>query len=122
MLEQKQVDGKIWSLVYISVTTLPKVKYWDTSDLECGALGWAINKFRVFLYGIPFEAYTYHKPFLSFTTMGEKKPRVHRMRNIRKAYQFSFGYRPGKHNQVADALSRSPFPATADDFDKMSTH
>ena len=50
--------------------------------------------------------------------MGEKKPRVHRMCNILKTYQFSLGYRPGKHNQVADALSRLPLPATADDFDK----
>ena len=40
------------------------------------------------------------------------------MCDILKAYQFSLGYRPGKHNQVADALSRLPLPATTDGVDK----
>ena len=42
--EQKQGDGQIRSLVYISRTTLPIEKTWDNSDLECGALLWAIKK------------------------------------------------------------------------------
>ena len=84
VLEKKRVDGKTRPLVYISRTTLPNEKNWDTSNLECGALVWAIKKLRVFLYGIPFEAYTDHQPLVSFITMGEKKPRVHSMRNILK--------------------------------------
>ena len=117
-LEQKQPDGKIRPLLYISRTTLPSEKNWDTSELECGALVWAIKKLRVFLYGIPFEAYTDHQPLLSFISMSETKPRVHRMCNVLYAYQFSLKYRPGKHNQLDDASSRLPLPATADDYDK----
>ena len=40
------------------------------------------------------------------------------MCNVLHAYQFSLKYRPGKDNQLADALSRLPLPATADDYDK----
>ena len=40
--EQKQPDGTIRPLLYINRTTLPSEKNWNTSELECGALVWAI--------------------------------------------------------------------------------
>ena len=71
--EQKQPDGTIRPLLYINRTTLPSEKNWNTSELECGALVWAIKKLRVFLCGIPFELYTDHQPLLSFISMSETK-------------------------------------------------
>ena len=48
VFEQKKVDGIIPPLLeYISRTTLPNEKNWDTSDLECGALVWANKTLRV---------------------------------------------------------------------------
>lgn len=78
----------------------------------------AIKKLRVFLYGIPFEAYTDHQPLLYFISMGENKPRVQRMCNVLNAYQFPLGYRPGKNNQIVVSLSRLPLSAIVDDHDK----
>ncbi|CAB1118926.1 unnamed protein product [Ectocarpus sp. CCAP 1310/34] len=118
VLEQPQEDGTVRPLVYISRSTLPNEANWDVSSLECGALVWAIRKLRVYLYGIPFEAFTDHQPLLSFISMGEKKPRVQRMCDFLSAYSFTLSYRKGKENQVADALSRLPQPPTAADFDK----
>ncbi|CAB1111159.1 unnamed protein product [Ectocarpus sp. CCAP 1310/34] len=121
VLEQPRDDGTVRPLVYISRSTLPNEANWDVSSLECGALVWAIRKLRVYLYGIPFEAFTDHQPLLSFISMGEKKPRVQHMCDFLTAYSFTLSYRKGKDNQVADALSRLPQPPTADDFDKCKS-
>ena len=40
------------------------------------------------------------------------------MCNVLHAYQFPLKYRPGKENQLADAMSRLPLPVTAVDHDK----
>ena len=96
VLVQKQEHGKIRPLVYSSRTILPNENNGDTSDLKSGALVWSSKKLRQFLYGIPPEAYTDYQPLLPFINMGEKNPRVHRMRNILEANHFSLGYRPGK--------------------------
>ena len=40
------------------------------------------------------------------------------MCKVLHAYLFSLKYRPGKDNQLADALSRLPLPVTAEDYDK----
>ena len=49
---------------------------------------WAVKKLRVYLYGIPCEAFTDHQPLLSFISMGEKKPRVQRMCDFLSSYVF----------------------------------
>ncbi|CAB1109315.1 unnamed protein product [Ectocarpus sp. CCAP 1310/34] len=100
VLEQPQEDGTVSPLVYVSRSTLPNEANWDVSSLECGALVWAIRKLRDCLYGIPFEAFTDHKPLLSFFSMGEKKPRVQRMGDFLSAYSFTLSYRKGKDNRM----------------------
>ncbi|CAN0495735.1 unnamed protein product, partial [Scytosiphon promiscuus] len=108
-------DGILRPLVYISRTTLKNERNWDTSDLEAGALVWAIKKLRVYLYGTPFDAHTDHQPLVSFLSMGERRPRIHRMCDFLSNYQFKLNYKKGNENQVADALSRLPLEATYDD-------
>ncbi|CAB1114755.1 unnamed protein product [Ectocarpus sp. CCAP 1310/34] len=53
VLEQQQGDGTMRPLVYVSRSTLPNERNWDATDLEMGALVWAVMKLRVYLYGIP---------------------------------------------------------------------
>ncbi|CAB1096728.1 unnamed protein product [Ectocarpus sp. CCAP 1310/34] len=46
VLEQQQISGTMRPLVYVSRSTPPSERNWDTTGLEMGALVWAVKKLR----------------------------------------------------------------------------
>ena len=51
-LEQKQLDGSIRPIVYISRTTLSNERYWTPMELEAGCIVWSVRHLRRYLFSV----------------------------------------------------------------------
>ena len=74
---------------------------------------WACEKWHIFLFGRRFLLRTDHQALtslLSASGTGQRSLRLHRWMERLCRYTFRVEYRPGRCNQVADLLSRSPAP------------
>ena len=116
VIEQQQQDGTIQPLSFLSRTTLPNERAWSATELECGAMVWAIKKNRHLFYGIPFQVVSDHQPLRNMASLATKNNRVQRWFDFLSAYQYEIVYRPGTANSNADMMSRLPLPATEDDL------
>ena len=87
-----------------SLTTLEK-KY-ATMEKECLALVFGVQKFHIYLYGKPFDAYVDHKPLESLNNCNKRaSARIERWLMILQSYKFNIIHKPGREN-IADCLSR----------------
>lgn len=110
VLSQVQ-DGKEHVIAYASRTLRPAEKNdgnYSSFKIELQALTWAITeKFKGYLSGSKFTAYTDHNPLVHLSTAqlnATEQRWVARLAN----YDFDIVYRSGKSNGNADALSRKP--------------
>ena len=115
VIEQEQRDGSIRPLCFLSRSTFPNETRWSPTELEAGAIVWAIKKNRTLFYGIPFEVYSDHQPLRNLGSLAEKNNRVQRWYDFLSAYTYELKYRPGRENANADMMSRLPLPATKED-------
>ncbi len=93
--------------MYDSRSLTPAEKNYDTTDLECLAIIWAVQKFHKFLFTEkPFKIVTDHSALK--TLRKAKIPKGKRVRQIMELQQYNFEieYRSGKTNANANALSR----------------
>ena len=86
VVEQKQVDGVIRPLAFLSRSTLPNEQNWSATELECAAIVWAIKKNRQLFYGIPFVVVTDHQPLKNMESLATKVNRVQRWFEFLSAY------------------------------------
>ncbi|XP_057299437.1 uncharacterized protein K02A2.6-like [Hydractinia symbiolongicarpus] len=77
-------------------------------EKECLAILFAIERFRIYLYGIEFVVKTDHKPLVTMFSPRRKQlpPRIERWVMRLMPYAFKVEYHPGRTNG-ADYLSRS---------------
>ena len=61
MLEQKQPDGSVRTIAYISRTTVDSGGTWTPLDLEAGSVVGAIKGLRGFFWGVKFLNFSDHK-------------------------------------------------------------
>lgn len=83
-------------------------KNYPTHDLKFGAIDFALNVWRHYLYGAKFKVFTNHKSLTYIFTQKDLNLRQRRWLKFIKDYHFSIPYHPRKTNVVADALSRNP--------------
>ena len=105
VLTQIHKDGpRIISYASRSLTST-ETRYSQT-EKEALALVWACEKFHPYVYGIPFELVTDHKP-LEVIYGPRSKPcaRIERWVLRMQPYKFKVKYQPGPKN-IADPLSR----------------
>ncbi|CAF1382779.1 unnamed protein product [Didymodactylos carnosus] len=96
--------------------------HWPATEQECYAIISAIEKWHKHLDGRPFVIETDHKPLLPFNLKHQPNSKCERWRLKLQQYQFTVHYIKGKHNTVADYLSRSPVDdATNDEDDYFPT-
>ena len=105
VLTQTHKDGpRIIS--YASRSLTDTEKRYSQTEKEAFALVWACEKFHPYIYGVPFELVTDHKP-LEVIYGPKSKPcaRIERWILRMQPYKFTVRYQPGPKN-IADPLSR----------------
>ena len=95
--------------------TSAEMKY-TTTEKECLAIVWAVQKLRHFLLRASFILETDHKPLLwleSAKASHARSLRLERWSLELRAFNFTVRHRPGIDNKQADSLSRLPVSLVA---------
>ena len=105
VLTQKQKNGPR-VLCYASRSLTDTERRYSQTEKEAQALVWACEKFHPYVYGVPFDLVTDHKP-LEVIYGPRSKPCAHIERWVLRMqpYKFKVKYEPGPSN-IADPLSR----------------
>nr|GEV95386.1 putative reverse transcriptase domain-containing protein [Tanacetum cinerariifolium] len=95
--------GKV--IAYASRQLKIHKKNYTTHDLELGAVVFALNIWRHYLYGTKSVIYTDHKSLQHIFSKKELNVRQHRWIELFTDYDCEIRYHPGKANVVVDSLS-----------------
>ncbi len=107
VLMQEDDQGKDRVICYKAKTLLPAEKNYPTTEKECLAVMWAMQKFKHFLGGgQPFEVYTDHAVLKTLMTHENPSPRRARWIEKMAPFNFTIHYRPGVKMGHADFASR----------------
>lgn len=91
---------------------------YPTIEKELLAIVWGVKYFRPYLYGRKFKIQTDHSPLVYLFGMRDPSSRLMKFRLQIEEYNFYIEYIRGKHNNVADALSR--IRVTSDELKQMN--
>uniref|UniRef100_A0A158P4K2 RNA-directed DNA polymerase n=1 Tax=Tetranychus urticae TaxID=32264 RepID=A0A158P4K2_TETUR len=81
---------------------------YSTTEKECLAIVFALEKLRPFISGLHFTVYTDHRALCWLKTKAKLPDRLLKWAIQLEQYSFDIVYRTGKSNVVADYLSRNP--------------
>jgi len=96
-------------IAFASRTLDESERKYTTTELECLAVVWALEKFRCYLEGGPeFTVVTDHASLLWLSRQKAPHGRLARWAVSLQQYRFNLVHRKGKENQGPDALSRAP--------------
>jgi transposase InsO family protein len=95
-------------VVFISHKLSKSQMHWPIHDKEMYAVVYCFKSCRWYLQDRDVTVYTDHKSLEYFQTQKLLSPRQLRWNEFMASYAWKIVYRPGKYNNVADALSRRP--------------
>jgi transposase InsO family protein len=99
-------DGQVFPVMYASRKLQPREKNYCTTEKECLAIVWAIQKFQRYLYGKDFVLETDHEALTYMHKAKMENSRVMRWSLALQQYRFTIRSIKGKENIGADLLSR----------------
>jgi hypothetical protein len=108
VLSQRQEDGCLHPIAFMSASFSPAELNYDTHDKELLAIIRAFEHWRIFLEGTKetVTVFTDHKNLEYWKTARTFNRRHARWYLTLAPYNFVIAYRPGKQSQKPDALSR----------------
>eukprot|EP00873_Tetraselmis_striata_P007045 jgi/Tetstr1/427309/TSEL_017478.t1 len=110
-LSQVDDNGVEYAVSFASRMNTPVEADLSSYEGEVGAVVWAVQRFRYYLYGNHFQLITNRKAMEWLRTTARLRGKLARWSLMLAEYDFSIKHRPGKDNTVPDLLSRRPMPA-----------
>ena len=95
-----------YPVAFASRKLLPRETRYFTSELECLAIVWAIKKFEYYLKGKQFILECDHEPLTYLESFKGSNARLMRWALALQSSAYRIVYVKGKHNSLADLLSR----------------
>ena len=108
VLSQEQEDGTIRPIMYASQTLQPHECSYGSTELEALGVIWAVRHFRQYLYGHTCHVFTDHEALKSLLNSPHPSGKLAHWGLSIQELDLHIHYRPGRKNEKADALSRSP--------------
>jgi hypothetical protein len=101
-------------IAYASRSLTKPEQAYSTTEKECLAVVWGIEKMRPYLEGYRFTVFTDHQSLKWLRAIKDRTGRLARWAIFLQQHDFDIRYRKGVLNRVADTLSRQP-AATEDE-------
>jgi transposase InsO family protein len=101
------IDGTETVVCYLSRSLTAQERKYSTTEKECLAVLWSIEKLRPYVEGAHFTVITDHHSLLWLNRLISPSGRLARWSVRLQQYDFSIIHRKGKEHVVPDALSRS---------------
>ena len=108
VLLQEDDKKKLRPIAYASRTLRDAETRYMATELECLAIIWCLNEFRVYVLGHELLVVTDHNALKNVMTTKIQNARINRWSLLLAEYNPKITYRKGSLNGVADALSRIP--------------
>jgi hypothetical protein len=105
------IDGGNHVITYASRSLTKPEQAYSTTEKECLAVVWGIEKMRPYLEGYRFTVLTDHQSLKWLQAIKNPTGRLARWAIFLQQHDFDIRYRKGVLNRVADALSRQPAAA-----------
>ena len=113
VLQQKQSDGEMKPVAYISRSMTATEQRYAQIEKEALAFTWACERLSDYLLGLKFHIQTDHKPLVplfSTKNLEELPVRVQRFRLRMIRFKHTISHVRGTDLVIADTLSRAPAP------------
>jgi hypothetical protein len=107
VLQQDQGDG-LRPIAFLSKKMNEAQQRYPVHEQELLAIVHALQTWRHYLYGKPIRVLTDHRSLQYFQTQPQLSARQARWKDLFANFNLTIEYVEGKHNAVADALSRRP--------------
>ena len=114
-LMQKGKDRKLHPVFFFSKRTTETESKYHSFELEMLAIIYALERFRVYLYGIKFKIITDCNSLTLALKKQDINPRIARWVMELQNYDYTTEHRAGKHMSHVDGLSRCYFVAVIED-------
>ena len=98
--------GTSHPVAFLSEKMSPAECNYGIDDKELLAIIVCLEKWHMYLHGVPFLIYTDHHNLQNFRTKALFNRRQARWAGLLAQYEFQIQFRPGKANGQADALTR----------------
>ena len=116
---QKQPDGELLPVAYISRTLTSIEQRYAQIEKEALAITSACERFSDYLVGMTFHVHTDHKPLVPL--LGPKNlDELHlRIQRFKMRFSFTISHVPGRDLTTADVLSRAPLATSSTEDDQL---